>query len=252
MAETLPKWPKGRVTFLFTDIKDSTVRAQTYGDLVYDAQLRGPHHERLRSVIHVHTGRFFQDKGDGVVAVFEHPTDAVACALALQRSFRDDPIRVGESGPPLTVRMGLNTAPEDQNLHPDDPERPQYLANALNYCSRVEGPADAGQILLSDETKSGLMVGFEQTYNATFHPWPGRKLKSYSRGHTLWDVLYDGREPKEPGTPWIPLSALSPRRAGVRGVTEARGARRASRHPPAPPPTGLFAQSAAPRLYRAV
>ena len=124
MAETLPPWPKGRVTFLFTDIKDSTVRAQYYGDLVYDQELRGPHHERLRTVIHKNHGRFFQDKGDGVVAVFEHPTNAVACALALQRSFRDEPIQVGASGEPLTVRMGLNTARDEPEPKPHRPGAP--------------------------------------------------------------------------------------------------------------------------------
>ena len=69
----------------------------------------------------------------------------------------------------------------------------------------MEAPAGAGQILLSDETKHGLAADFAPVHTASFHPWPNRRLKGYSGGHTLWDVLYDGRVAQEPGAAWVPL-----------------------------------------------
>ncbi len=71
-------------TVLFTDIADSTATLQRVGDAAW-RDLLVAHNARLREQLNVFRGREVKTTGDGVLAVFDSPTRAVRCALAMVR-----------------------------------------------------------------------------------------------------------------------------------------------------------------------
>ena len=86
-------------TVLFTDIADSTRRAAVLGDAAW-RQLLDRHDRIVRDQIGMHRGEWVESAGDGTLATFDHPDQAIECALALQRSMAN----LG-----LALRVGLHT-----------------------------------------------------------------------------------------------------------------------------------------------
>ena len=71
---------------LFTDIVDHTAMMQRLGDEQGRALLR--EHERItREVLERHGGAEVKTMGDGFLASFDSVTQAVQCAIELQRAF---------------------------------------------------------------------------------------------------------------------------------------------------------------------
>jgi class 3 adenylate cyclase len=93
-----PEGPGGRTlaTVLFTDIVDSTASLQRLGDAVW-RDLLLQHNARLRETLNAYRGREVATTGDGFLAVFDGPTNAVRCGVAMARAAHDIglPIRVG-------------------------------------------------------------------------------------------------------------------------------------------------------------
>lgn len=74
-----------------------------------------------------------QGEGDSFVLAFRHATDAVACALALQR----EPLA------PIRVRIGVHTG--DVQLRDEG----NYIGTTINKAARLRDLAHGGQIVLS-------------------------------------------------------------------------------------------------------
>jgi predicted ATPase len=77
--------------------------------------------------------------GDGIYAVFAAASDAVACALALQRALA---LLEGRGLLPLKVRCGLHAGMVERR---DD----DVFGSAVNRCARIMGAAHGGQVLAS-------------------------------------------------------------------------------------------------------
>jgi serine/threonine-protein kinase len=75
------------VTVLFTDIVGSTERAAELGDRRWRELLRR-HHELVRQELWRFGGRELSTTGDGFLATFKHPDQAIACARAVSESVR--------------------------------------------------------------------------------------------------------------------------------------------------------------------
>lgn len=121
--------PTGIVTFLFTDIEDSTRRWESDPEGMREA-LAG-HDDVLRTAIEAEGGWLFKHTGDGVCAAFTSPRAAVNAAIEAQRSLA------------LPVRMGIATGDAEQRG--DD-----YFGPALNRAARGRGahcasPGDVGR-----------------------------------------------------------------------------------------------------------
>lgn len=88
--------------------------------------------------IRAHDGRLVKTAGDGLLASFESPVEALRCAIELQRVF------AGDTGRPrgLKFRMGLNLG--DVLVQEGD-----LLGDAVNVAARLEGQALPGGICLS-------------------------------------------------------------------------------------------------------
>ena len=80
--------PRGTVTFLFTDIEDSTRLWEEAPTDMADA-LR-VHDAIVRGTIERHGGYVFGTGGDGFCAAFSTAADAAAAAIESQEQLRDD------------------------------------------------------------------------------------------------------------------------------------------------------------------
>ena len=74
-------------TILFTDIASSTERAAEVGDRRW-RELLGRHDALARAQLERYRGREVKLTGDGVLATFDGPARAVACAAAIGREVR--------------------------------------------------------------------------------------------------------------------------------------------------------------------
>jgi len=93
------------LTFLFTDLENSTPLWEQFPDEMRQASAR--HDALMRAIIEQHHGRVVKTTGDGFHAVFEAPSDGVAAALAGQQALTAEPWP--NTTGPLKVRMGLHT-----------------------------------------------------------------------------------------------------------------------------------------------
>jgi predicted ATPase/class 3 adenylate cyclase len=138
--------PRGTVTFLFTDIENSTRLMQEMGDRYPAAQTA--HHEMLRAAFESNDGHELRTEGDSFFCVFASAIDACAAAAAAQRSLAG---YAWENGQALRVRMGLHTgeAPLVGN---------EYIGLDVHQAARIAGAAHGGQVVISDTTR-GLVDG---------------------------------------------------------------------------------------------
>jgi len=138
----MPDRPSGTVTFLFTDIEGSTALWER--DQVAMANAVDRHLHLLRIAIEAHSGVLFKVVGDAVQAVFPTAPDAVATALAAQRTLGQEEWPEGIGA--VRVRMALHTAAAT-------PQDDDYLAPGLNRLSRLLAAGHGGQMLLSLATQ---------------------------------------------------------------------------------------------------
>jgi class 3 adenylate cyclase len=78
---------------LFTDIVGSTTMATELGDGAWRMRLE-EHDRTTRAAVEHHAGRVVKTTGDGVLAVFDLPTQALGCAKSLHRSLRPQGIEI--------------------------------------------------------------------------------------------------------------------------------------------------------------
>jgi predicted ATPase/class 3 adenylate cyclase len=138
--------PRGTVTFLFTDIENSTRLMQEIGDRYPAAQTA--HHEILRAAFQSNDGHELRTEGDSFFCVFASAIDACTAAAAAQRSLTG---HGWEDGQALRVRMGLHTgeAPLVGN---------EYIGLDVHHAARIASAAHGGQVLIS-QTTQGLVEG---------------------------------------------------------------------------------------------
>ena len=136
--------PDGIVTFLMTDVVESTPLWLRSRSQMYLAMKR--HDQLLSNAIEANGGVVLKERGEGdsFFAVFLRATDALAAAVEAQRALQ------GESWPdgiPIRVRMAILTGEADA----DDGD---YRAPAVNRCAKLRRRAVGQQILVSETTYS--------------------------------------------------------------------------------------------------
>ena len=136
--------PDGIVTFLMTDVVESTPLWLRSRSQMYVAMKR--HDQLLASAIGANGGVVLKERGEGdsFFAVFLRATDALAAAVDAQRALQ------AEQWPddvPIRVRMAILTGEADA----DDGD---YRAPAVNRCAKLRRRAVGQQILVSETTYS--------------------------------------------------------------------------------------------------
>lgn len=132
----------GVVTFLFTDIVGSTRLWDRATERMRFALER--HDARGRAVVEENHGSIVKHTGDGFLAIFDNPLDALIASLAFQQSIED---RSATSGLPLEVRCGMHAGTVERRAN-------DYFGPAVNHAQRVMDAAHGGQILLSQAVAS--------------------------------------------------------------------------------------------------
>jgi class 3 adenylate cyclase len=142
------KVSEGLQIILFTDMEGSTSLTQRLGDAKAQEHLR-THNTIIREALNIHGGTEVKHTGDGIMASFPSAARALACAVAIQRSFASH--NESNADAPIRVRVGLNAG--EPIAEEDD-----LFGSAVQLAARVAAQAEAGQILVSDVVK-GLAVG---------------------------------------------------------------------------------------------
>jgi class 3 adenylate cyclase/pimeloyl-ACP methyl ester carboxylesterase len=123
---------------LVSDLAGSTEMMSRLGDEAGRQVLR--EHERItREVLKAHRGAEIKTMGDGFMASFASVTQAVECAIALQRAFAE---RNESAAEPLNVRVGLNAG------EPIEEEGDLFGASVI-VASRIAAEAEGGEVLAS-------------------------------------------------------------------------------------------------------
>jgi predicted ATPase len=156
--------PTGMVTFLFTDIEQSTRRWEEQPDAMRLALAK--HDATLREAIEDNGGWLFKHTGDGVVAAFALARPAIEAAKAAQRKLE------------LPVRMGVCTGEVESREN-------DYFGPALNRAARTMAAAHGGQIVVSASTAA--LVD-----EVVLNDLGEHRLRDLSQPQRLYQVKADG------------------------------------------------------------
>jgi class 3 adenylate cyclase len=144
VEESATTLPDGIVTFLMTDVVDSTPLWLQSRGAMYQAMRR--HDALLTAAIEATGGTVLKERGEGdsFFAVFLRATDAVVAAVEAQRALQAEewPERL-----PLRVRMAVLTGEADATDR-------DYRSPAVNRCAKLRRRAVGCQILVSETTYS--------------------------------------------------------------------------------------------------
>jgi len=133
-------------TVMFTDIVDSTGRAAGLGDTAW-RKLLARHDDRTRRHVGAHDGRVVKSMGDGALATFDDPEQAVAAAQALITDLRGDGVE---------LRVGLHFGKVE--ILGDD-----VAGVGVHLAARISDLAQPGEILVS-RTVPDLLLGSDLTF----------------------------------------------------------------------------------------
>ena len=133
--------PTGTVTLLLADVEGSTRLWETQPEEMTAAVARlDPH---CRDLVAAHGGvrPVEQGEGDSFVVAFARASDAVACALELQRA----PLA------PIRLRIGVHTG--EVQLRDEG----NYIGPTINRTARLRDLAHGGQTVLSGATEAMVL-----------------------------------------------------------------------------------------------
>jgi predicted ATPase/class 3 adenylate cyclase len=167
--------PSGTVTFLFTDIENSTGLWEQFGDTMRAALVR--HNEILRAAIERHHGVVFKIVGDAICAAFASALDALSAALVGQRALLAE--RQG-AAIPMRVRVALHTG----TVAPQDGD---YVGLPLSYITRLLQSGHGGQVLLSRATQQ--LVHDQLPHEISLRDLGAHQLKGFSQPQHLFQLV---------------------------------------------------------------
>lgn len=197
--------PAGMVTFLFTDIQDSTAFWDRLGSRFQP--VKEEHDRLMRRLAQQFDGHEANTTGDGFFFVFQTASRGIECAVAMQVALATDaalqeklaPLQavVGDA---LQARIGLHAG----ELMPGASANPEGPNS--NVAARVMGAGHGGQILISREVflnaRTNLPAEITCADLGKYH------LKGISEDVELYQV----HSPTLPRSQFPPLTAPSPER----------------------------------------
>jgi len=124
---------------LFTDIVNSTAIMQKNEQVAVSMNMR--YMAVLKQYVPEHNGEIINDYGDGSLCVFASSTQAVRCAMEMQRQFQTEP--------KVPLRIGIHVG--EMFL-----EEGKVFGDGVNVASRIESLGIANSILFSSEINNKL------------------------------------------------------------------------------------------------
>lgn len=173
-----PELTTGTLTFLFTDVEGSAGLWDRFPSAMRDALAQ--HDAIVRKSIKGQRGQVVKTTGDGFMAVFAPPANALAACLEAQHQLAT--AEWPETGP-LRVRMSLH-AGEAEARGGD------YFGPTVNRAARIMAAGHGGQVLLS-EAVAGLLVDHLPT-GTNLRDLGEQRLKDLGRPERLFQLLAKG------------------------------------------------------------
>jgi class 3 adenylate cyclase len=167
--------PSGRVTFLLSDIEDSTGLLLRAGD-GYPAVLADVR-RRLRRAVQREGGLEVDARADELFAVFKRPEGAVEAAIAIHRSL------AARSSHEARVRIGLHTG------RPTLTEA-GYVGLAVHTAARVSAAGHGGQIVVSSATARAVEESLPD--GVSLRPLGIHRLRGVPEPEQLFQVEAEG------------------------------------------------------------
>jgi formylglycine-generating enzyme required for sulfatase activity/class 3 adenylate cyclase len=143
------------------------------------ARVKRIQRELIESSITEHHGRLVKTTGDGFIAIFDSPVEAVRCGIVIQQNMsgRNASLPLDHR---IEYRIGVNLG--DVIIEKDD-----IYGDGVNIASRLEGIADPGQVFISggiyEQIKHKLVCGYESLGD--------RKVKNITDPIRVYRVLPD-------------------------------------------------------------
>ena len=143
------------------------------------ARVRRIQRDLIEPTIAEHYGKLVKTTGDGFIAIFDSPVEAVRCGIVIQQSM------VGRNAALprqhwILYRIGVNLG--DVIVEPDD-----VYGDGVNVASRLEGIASPGQIFISggiyEQVKHKLVCGYQSLGD--------RQIKNITDPVRVYQVLPD-------------------------------------------------------------
>ena len=128
-------------TFMFTDMVSSTNLAELLGDEAWESLLSW-HDETLRGLFATHRGTEVTATGDGFFVGFESPDDALACAIAIQKTLA---AHRRDHGFAPQVRIGIHLADATQVGQ-------NFRGKGVHEAARIGALANGSEIVASRDT----------------------------------------------------------------------------------------------------
>jgi predicted ATPase/class 3 adenylate cyclase len=174
------KLPGGTLTFLFSDIEDSTRLVQELGEK-YPAVL-GAYRSMIRATVNAHRGQVVDTEGDGTFSVFTEPADAARAAVEIQRSIGLEPL--SDLGQEIRARVGLHTG--RATVTPEG-----YVGLDVHRAARIGASGHGGQIVVSS-TASSLLADVIAGQEWHLRDLGAFALKGLSRSEHLFQLQAPG------------------------------------------------------------
>ena len=170
--------PDGIVTFLMTDVVESTPMWLASRASMYQAMRR--HDQLLTSAIEANGGTVLKERGEGdsFFAVFPRATDAVVAAVEAQAALATEPWPERLT---LSVRMAVLTGEADAADR-------DYRSPAVNRCAKLRRRAVGRQILVSETTYS--IVADILRPDISLVPVGKRRLEGHDRPEEVYVVQH--------------------------------------------------------------
>lgn len=128
------------LTLLFTDLVQSTQRAGELRDEHW-GKLLAEHHSVVRRALEVHHGWEIKTTGDGFLATFDDPTEALECARRIRTGLQ--PLGLG-----VRIAVHIGQCEVDQG---------DVAGIAVHVAARVLAAADPGDVLVTSTVRDLLL-----------------------------------------------------------------------------------------------
>jgi len=165
--------PDGTVAIVFSDIEGSTQMAERLGDQRWLDVVRR-HNEIVREHLPAHRGTEVKALGDGFMLAFPNASNAVGCAVEIQRAFVDHNARHPEEQ--IRVRVGVHSG---QAIR----EGEDFYGKTVILAARIAAEARGGEILISSAARAHAgKVTTDETRDT--------ELKGLSGRHDLFRIAW--------------------------------------------------------------
>jgi serine/threonine-protein kinase len=171
------------LTVMMTDIAGYTERTSRVSR-EESARWLALHDTLLQPIFRAFSGKVVKTIGDAFLVTFASPTDAVHCACAIQDRLWQHNL---QCPPEDSIRVRIALSAGEVRLHKGD-----VFGEAVNLAARIEGLAEAGEVLLSDAVYSTMNVS-----EVPLEPRGEQTLKGIARPVAIYAAKPEG----SPGAP---------------------------------------------------